>query len=31
MAPHNALGTRDDALYAEVWPKAIGFLHQHLG
>ncbi len=31
MAPHNALGTRDDALYAEVWPKTIGFLHQHLG
>jgi carboxymethylenebutenolidase len=31
MAPHNALGTRDEALYAEVWPKTIGFLQQHLG
>jgi carboxymethylenebutenolidase len=31
MAPHNALGTRDDALYAMVWPKAISFLRQHLG
>ncbi len=31
MAPHNALGTRDDALYAEIWPQATAFLHQHLG
>jgi carboxymethylenebutenolidase len=30
MAPHNALGTRDDDLYAEVWPKATQFLHDHL-
>ncbi len=30
MAPHNALGTRDDALYAEVWPKTIDFLRQNL-
>ncbi len=31
MASHNALGTRDDALYAEIWPQATAFLHQHLG
>lgn len=31
MAPHNALGTRDEALYAEVWPKTVAFLHAHLG
>jgi carboxymethylenebutenolidase len=31
MAPHNALGTQDQALYAEIWPKATAFLHQHLG
>jgi carboxymethylenebutenolidase len=31
MAPHNALGTQDQALYAEIWPKATEFLHQHLG
>lgn len=31
MAPHNALGTQDLDLYAQVWPKAVGFLHEHLG
>jgi carboxymethylenebutenolidase len=30
MAPHNALGTQDQALYDEIWPKATAFLHQHL-
>ena len=31
MAPHNALGTRDEDLYAQIWPKATAFLHEHLG
>jgi carboxymethylenebutenolidase len=31
MAPHNALGTQDQALYEDIWPKATAFLHQHLG
>jgi carboxymethylenebutenolidase len=31
MAPHNALGTRDDEAYARIWPQAVGFLHEHLG
>ncbi len=31
MAPHNALGTTDPALAAEIWPKATAFLHDHLG
>ncbi len=31
MAPHNALGTQDQALYDEIWPRATAFLHQHLG
>jgi carboxymethylenebutenolidase len=31
MAPHNALGTQDQALSDEIWPKATAFLHQHLG
>lgn len=30
MAPHNALGTQDRELYDEVWPKVVGFLHEHL-
>lgn len=30
MAPHNALGTLDEELYAKVWPQAVGFLHEHL-
>jgi carboxymethylenebutenolidase len=31
MAPHNALGTQDTALAAEIWPQATAFLHEHLG
>jgi len=31
MAPHNAMGTRDDELAARVWPQATSFLHDHLG
>ncbi|HWL42788.1 MAG TPA: dienelactone hydrolase family protein [Ilumatobacter sp.] len=31
MAPHNALGTQDLDLYAQVWPKVTEFLHQQLG
>jgi carboxymethylenebutenolidase len=31
MAPHNALGTQDEELYAEIWPTAVAFLHEHLG
>ncbi len=30
MAPHNALGTQDQDLYDQVWPKAVSFLHEHL-
>lgn len=31
MAPHNALGTQNQALYDEIWPRATAFLHEHLG
>jgi carboxymethylenebutenolidase len=31
MAPHNALGTQDQALYDRIWPVATQFLHDHLG
>jgi carboxymethylenebutenolidase len=31
MAPHNALGTRDEQRVAEIWPQATAFLHEHLG
>jgi carboxymethylenebutenolidase len=31
MAPHNALGTQDQAKYDEIWPKATAFLHDQLG
>ena len=31
MAPHNALGTTDEDLAAEVWPQATSFLHGQLG
>lgn len=31
MAPHNALGTQDEELYAKIWPTAMAFLHEHLG
>jgi carboxymethylenebutenolidase len=30
MAPHNALGTLDEAVAAVVWPQVIGFLHEQL-
>ncbi len=30
MAPHNALGTQDEELYAQIWPKATAFLHEQL-
>jgi len=30
MAPHNALGTQDNDLYAQIWPQAVSFLHAHL-
>jgi len=30
LAPHNALGTQDQALYDEIWPQATEFLHRHL-
>ena len=31
MAPHNAMGTRDEAKVAEIWPQVVAFLHEHLG
>ena len=31
MAPHNALGTQDEALAEQIWPRATAFLHDHLG
>jgi len=31
MAPHDALGTRDEAKVAEIWPKVTKFLHDRLG
>jgi carboxymethylenebutenolidase len=31
MAPHNALGTRDQELFDRIWPEATGFLHDQLG
>jgi carboxymethylenebutenolidase len=30
MAPHNALGTRDEELDAQIWPQVCEFLHQQL-
>ena len=30
MAPHNALGTRNEALAATIWPQAIAFLKKHV-
>jgi carboxymethylenebutenolidase len=30
MAPHNALGTQDQALYDLIWPQATAFLHEQL-
>ena len=31
MAPHNALGTFNARLSAEIWPKVVSFLHGTLG
>jgi carboxymethylenebutenolidase len=31
MAPHNALGTQDQALYDRIWPEVTAFLHEQLG
>jgi len=31
MAPHNALGTLNEKLAAEIWPKVVSFLHEALG
>ena len=30
MAPHNALGTLDEAVAAVVWPQVVSFLHEQL-
>jgi carboxymethylenebutenolidase len=30
MAPHNALGTLDAALAAQIWPGVVSFLHEQL-
>jgi len=31
MGPHNALGTRDETLDAQIWPGVVTFLHEQLG
>jgi carboxymethylenebutenolidase len=31
MGPHNALGTLDEELAAEIWPGVVSFLHEQLG
>ena len=31
MAPHNALGTLNAELAAQIWPKVVSFLHDTLG
>jgi carboxymethylenebutenolidase len=31
MGPHNALGTLDEDVAAELWPGVIAFLHEQLG
>ena len=31
MAPHNAMGTLDADLAAEIWPGVVSFLHEQLG
>ena len=31
MAPHNALGTRDEEADARCWPQVVSFLHEKLG
>ena len=30
MGPHNALGTLNTQLAAEIWPNVISFLKEHL-
>jgi carboxymethylenebutenolidase len=30
MAPHNALGTYDQAAYDRIWPQVLAFLHEQL-
>lgn len=30
MGPHNALGTLDEKLAAQIWPEVLTFLHTHL-
>ena len=31
MAPHNALGTRDEEADKRIWPEVVAFLHEKLG
>lgn len=31
MGPHNALGTLDEELAAQIWPEVVAFLHGQLG
>lgn len=31
MGPHNALGTLDEELAAQIWPEVVAFLHEQLG
>ena len=31
MGPHNALGTLDEELAAEIWPEVVAFLREKLG
>jgi carboxymethylenebutenolidase len=31
MAPHNALGTRDEEADKRIWPEVVSFLHEKLG
>lgn len=31
MGPHNALGTLDEELAAQIWPQVTAFLHEQLG
>ena len=31
MGPHNALGTLDEEVAAQLWPEVIAFLHEQLG
>jgi carboxymethylenebutenolidase len=31
MGPHNALGTLNEELAAQIWPEAVAFLHDQLG